>query len=204
MEQDDPRREGDIAAAERDARSNPATMIRGVDWSAIERAVLHSGMSYRRIAERLGSCEKTIGHKARREGWARIVPLKALPCGRRARPPGTKPYRPTAEEIRRKQMLDRLFQVLDAKMREIEERMSNANQTGAAPQSAADAERDARSLNALARLYAKLVELDDAAKQSGAAAEDKIGNAKGQSENAVGLRQDLALRLKRLDRPGDA
>jgi hypothetical protein len=133
MEQDEPSR-GEGVAARLGIDRN------GVDWNAIKHAVLYSGMSYRRISDKLGSCEKTIGSRARREGWTRIVPLQPLPCGRRARPPGApRPKRPTADQLRRRKMVQRLFEVLDGKMREIEERMAAA-QRGEAPASAADAE----------------------------------------------------------------
>ena len=63
-------------------------------------------------------------------------------------------------------MIDRLLKVLDRKLTEIETRMEEAHTEGA-PHSAAELERDARSLTALARIYAKLVELDDEAKSGG-------------------------------------
>jgi hypothetical protein len=126
MEQEGPRREG------------------GIDWDAIKHAVLYSGRSYRRISDDLGSCEKTIANKARKEGWVRIVPLEPLPCGRHARPAGApRAKRPTADQIRRRQMVQRLFKVLDAKLREIEERMTVRDRDTARPRSAADAERRA-------------------------------------------------------------
>jgi hypothetical protein len=199
MEQDDPLKGegGDAARAENAGHASGA-----VDWDTIKHAVLYSGLSYRRISDRHGSCEKTIGNKARKEGWVRVVPLQPLPCGRRARPPGApRPKRETADQIRRRQMVRRLFEVLDTKLREIEERMADARAEGTAPQSAADSERDARSLTALARLYAKLVELDDAAKTAG---EGSDKGAATRSDDADQLRRDLALRLERLNRAGDA
>jgi hypothetical protein len=56
-----------------------------------------------------------------------------------------------------------------------------------------------RSLSALARIYAKLVELDDQAKGQGSATD-----AATRSDDADQLRRDLALRLERLNRERDA
>ena len=195
MEQDDPQPEGgaDARAAHRD----------GTDWGAIKHAVIDGDWSLRRIAEAYGVGETTIRCRMQKEGWVRLVGTKPLPSGRRAgATPGVpKEKRAKPKKFRRRQMVQRLFQVLDAKLTEIEERMA-AGQSGEATATAADAERDARSLAALARLYAKLVELDEAAKQGGRGSKEE--SAKETSEDADRLRQDLALRLERLDRPGDA
>ena len=194
MEQDDPQPEGeaDAHAAHRD----------GVDWEAIKHAVVDGDWSLQRIAEAHGVGETTIRTRMHKEGWVRLVGTKPLPSGRRAGAPGVpREKRAKPKMFRRRQMVQRLFQVLDAKLTEIEKRMA-AGQSGEATASAADAERDARSLSALARLYAKLVELDEAAKQGGQGGTQE--SAKETSEDADRLRQDLALRLKRVDRPGDA
>jgi hypothetical protein len=92
-----------------------------------------------------------------------------------------------------------LYQVLDVKLKEIETRMQQVEGESAAPQSSADAERDVRSLTALARIYSKLVELDEAANRKGS------GKAEAaRSDDADQLRRDLALRLERLNRERDA
>ena len=195
MEQDDPQPEGeaDALAARRD----------GVDWEAIKHAVIDGDWSLRRIAEAHGVGETTIRTRMQKERWVRLAGTKPLPSGRRAgATPGVpKEKRAKPKMFRRRQMVQRLFQVLDAKLTEIEKRMA-AMQSGEATASAADAERDARSLGALARVYAKLVELDEAAKQGGHGSTQE--SAKERSEDADRLRQDLALRLKRLDQPGNA
>ncbi len=196
MEQDDPQPEGE---ASHEAKRG------GVDWEAIKCAVIHSDWSLGRIAEEHGAGETTIRSRMQRDGWVRLVGTKPVKPGRRVRTPGAaREKRATPKKLRKRKMIERLFQVLDAKMRELEERMAARDQDLSVPQSAADAERDARSLNALARLYAKLVELDEAAKQSGAGEGRETRGAKGRDEDADRLRQDLALRLKRLDRTGHA
>jgi hypothetical protein len=84
--------------------------------------------------------------------------------------------------------------VLDGKMTEIEERM-------AAPQSAAEAERDARSMNIYMRIFAKAAELAEKAKQSGG---DTNSRKVGADEDADRIRRELALRLRRLNQAGNA
>jgi hypothetical protein len=176
---------------------------RDVDWDAIKQAVIHGDWSLRRIAKKHGVGETTIINRMRKRGWVRLVGTKPLPSGTRAGAPGVpREKRAKRKRFNRRKMLQRLFQVLDAKLREIEERMAISDTETASPQSAADAERDARALTALARLYAKLVELDDAAKQGGQGSKDE--SAKETSQDADRLRQDLALRLERLDQRGDA
>jgi hypothetical protein len=193
MEQDDAR-----GADE----TRPLAANTGIDWEAIKHAVLHSGLSYRRIAEKHGASEKTIANKARAEGWVRIVPLQRLPSGRKPRPPGAPaPKRPTAKQLRRK-MVQRLFAVLDAKLREIEERMVNTAGEGGSPTSAADTERDVRAFGQLMRIYAKLAALDDAEREKKG---DKQDNADLRTiEDADSLRREIARRIERLSGAGEA
>jgi hypothetical protein len=198
MEQDDPLDTEGVAgplAADRD----------GIDWDAIKRAVIHGDKSLARIAEEFGSSESTIRRRAKVGDWVRLVGTKKLPGGRRLKAPGSpRPTRGRASQVRRRKMVQRLFEVLDQKMRLLEERMANAQSVDSAPQSAADAERDTRSLNALARLYAKLVELDDAARKGGAGEGREPSDAMRSSDDADRLRRDLALRLQRLNQAGGA
>jgi hypothetical protein len=191
MEQDDP--PGEDGALARDL-DRP-----GPDWARIEHAYIHGDWSLGRIADAYGSSPTTITAHARKGGWVRLIGTKPLPCGRRARPPGApRSKRATIDQVRRRTMVRRLLGVLDGKLKELEDRMAEAQ--GEAPQSAADIERDARSLTALARLYAKLVELDNAAK--GEAEGSNQGDAV-RSEDADQLRRDLARRLERLGQAGN-
>lgn len=196
MEQDDPLdREGGEQARAGD----------GVDWAQIEHSYIHGDWSLMRIAEAHGSTPTTITAYAKKYGWVRLVGTKSLKRGRRPRLPGAPmSKRATVDQLGRRKIVRRLLEVLDGKMREFEERMAHMQDSGAAP-SAADTERDARSLNALARLYAKLVELDEAAKPP--SSKDSQGSDKlaaTRSDDADQLRRDLALRLERLNRAGDA
>jgi hypothetical protein len=177
-----------------------------IDWEGIKHAYVHGDMSLERIAEARGSSATTISKRAKREGWVRLIGTKRLRSGPKPRLPGApRPKPKTPAQRRRSEMVRRLFEVLDTKLKLLEERMAEAQAEGAAPQSAADTERDARSLNALARLYAKLVELDEAAKapaSKGGEGSDK--DAATRSDDADQLRRHLALRLERLDRERNA
>jgi hypothetical protein len=75
-------------------------------------------------------------------------------------------------------------------------------ESGEAMQSAADAERDARALIGFTRLYAKLIELDDAARAGGQGKTE--GSKPEATDDADRLRRELALRLKRLNQARDA
>ena len=196
MVQDDPLDE----AGGEGARADQETPR--VDWDKIEHAYIHGDWSLDRIADAYGSSDRTIGARAKKYGWVRLVGTKRLPSGRRARLPGAKrPTRATVDQLRRRAMIRRLLEVLDGKLTEFETRMAEAQAIGAPP-SAADSERDARSLTALARLYAKLVELDEAAKQPSEQGSDTATRRTG--DDADQLRRDLALRLQQLNQAGDA
>jgi len=107
MEQDDPQPEGeaDALAARRD----------GVDWEAIKHAVIDGDWSLRRIAETHGVGETTIRSRMQKEGWVRLLGTKPLPSGRRAGAAGVpREKRAKPKLFRRRQMVQRLFQVLDA------------------------------------------------------------------------------------------
>lgn len=171
-----------------------------VDWDAVEADYRHSGMSQARIADKHGTSEASLRKRRDAGGWERVAPLVRLPT--RRRPPGDG-LPPTPTELRRGRIVARLYNLLDAKMSEIETRMAETN---GASKSAAEAEREARNLNALARLYAKLVEMDEAKAARGGKAShgDKAGSKTTTQDGADAdrLRRDLAGRLARL-KPGD-
>lgn len=199
MEHDDPLdREG---AAQAPAAPANATDQDAIDWTAVEHDFIHSGLSQERIAERHGTTRQRVARRAKADGWARLVPTKPLPFGPKPRPPGAP--KPSRAQRRAARILERLYRALDEKMKLLEERMAQAQSADGVPQSAADAERDTRNLGAFARLYAKLVELDEAARNN------KTGQgsdkpAATRSDDADQFRRDLALRLERLNRATDA
>jgi hypothetical protein len=101
--------------------------------------------------------------------------------------------------VRARRIMARLFTVLDAKMKTLEESIARAQAEGAPPATGADAERDARTLNGLARLYAKLVELEARAREQGPKGSTTEAEPKEGEPDADRLRRDLALRLQRLN-----
>jgi hypothetical protein len=173
-----------------------------IDWEKIKHDVIYGDWSLERIAEARGSSATTISKRAKREGWVRLIGTKRLRSGPKPRLPGApRPKPKTQAQRRRSEMVRRLFEVLDTKLKLLEERMAEAQAEGAAPQSAADTERDVRSLNSLMQVYAKLVALDEAASKDGKGSDT---DAATRSDDADQLRRDLALRLERLNRERDA
>ena len=136
------------------------------------------------------------------EGWVRLVGTKKLRPGRKARPPGEPP--PTPAKQLRRDMVKRLLEALDKRLMLLETRMAPDAELGQAMHRAADAERDARTLTGLARLYAKLVEFDDAARAEGKGGTDRSVTKPEATDDADRLRRDLALRLQRLNQVRDA
>lgn len=170
-------------------------------WAGAKYDFLHSDMSIRRIAEKHVVSEGTLRHRIKAWGWVRVIPTQRVKPGPKLKRPepcyGTGP---NAEALHRKRIVARLFRVLDYKMRLLEERMANEVREGAAPQSAADTERDVRSFGSLMQIYAKLAALDDAARGA------EQGSAAGMRtmEDAEQFRRELARRLERLTRESDA
>jgi|GEM_PF-4299355 len=178
MAQDDSLSEGD----------SPVCSHGRVDWDAVRHDFLYSGLSQRCIAAKHGTTADTLRKYMRAGGWQRSVPLQRRRTARGAAP--------TTTQTRRGRLVERLFEVLEAKIAAVEARMAETTDSSAPP-SAADIERDARSLNALAQLYAKLVALDTDNDRSGPTSPPKDGN------DADRLRRELADRLARLDRARD-
>jgi hypothetical protein len=160
----------------------------GADWEGIKQAYIHGDWSLRRIGDSHGVSEYQVRAEAKRSKWVRLV--------------GTKPLRGTAtttdtkpDGLLRRDMVRRLLDALDKRLLQLEARMAPDPETGGQPQSAADAERDARTLSGLARLYAKLVELDTGTQVAG-----EQGAVKPETiEDADCFRRDVALRLRRLN-----
>jgi hypothetical protein len=165
---------------------------------AIRLAYVKGDWSIDRIAEAHGVCATSIRNYARQGQWKREVgttPLKRL----RAQLPHMPGLTPEQRRIR--SLLKRLYKVLDRKVRLMEQRIALAGGTDATAQSATDAEREMRTLNALTGMLNKLIELEERARASGPGAADGADN--GEPENADELRRDLALRIERLNQAGD-
>jgi len=167
------------------------------DWVAIERAYGHDRRKLTEIAIDFGVSRQLIQARAAKGNWRRAGDAPAFDEGDAGIDPDDVAKAEEASGARRKRMVARLFKALEEKMTQMETRIARGRD--GAEESAADSEREARALSALAGLYAKLVELDEAAGAKGA--------EKRQSEaasDADQFREDLARRLKRLDREADA
>ena len=92
-------------------------------------------------------------------------------------------------------IITRLYAALDRKMRAIETRIERATQAGSDESSAADCERDARTLTTLAKLYEKICELEEAS--------DSLSNSRQVSQEAMEsdadiFRHEIAERLTKM------
>ncbi|MFD0986767.1 hypothetical protein [Methyloligella solikamskensis] len=168
------------------------------DWGAIERAYGHDPRKLTEIASDFGVSRQKIQARAKKERWQRAGDAPGFDERDAGIDPGDVAKAEEASGARRKRMVARLFKALEEKMTQLEKRIARGGD-GAGEESAADSEREARALSALAGLYAKLVELDEGANAKGA--------AKRQSEaagDADQFRDDLARRLERLHQARDA
>jgi len=168
-----------------------------LDVEALKHDFIYSGLSLNCIGEGHGVTGATVHNYAKRGNWKRIVPVVR-------RPNRTKKLKPKlpVQRSRVEIMADRLYRLLDQKVTIMERRIALASAPDAPTQSAADADRDMRGLSMIARLYAKVVELDERIQKS--KSRDAAETESGVPANADELRRDLARRLERLNRTGDA
>jgi hypothetical protein len=162
-----------------------------LDWEGIKQLFMHSGMSLVRIGATCGVSGCTIGDRAKRDGWVRVAPMVPLPRGRK---PRVGP-RPTSAESRRRRMLLRLTRAVEHTLDSIEARMSVDAKT---PDTPADDERNARTFTTIVRVCEKLKEMEKELEE-GSGSTDLRSSA-----DAEQFRRELALRLDRLTRGGDA
>ncbi len=98
---------------------------------------------------------------------------------------------------RREEMVRRLYEALDGKMREIEGRISRAREReGGDEISPADSERDARTLNTLTRLFEKLTDLDGRGDLEGV--KENAADPAAKEIDADRFRREIADRLARM------
>lgn len=179
--------------AEKDLRAISTEQDNEPDWAQIAHAYATRPERLSDIAARFGVSRQRIQARARREGWQRAPALDAAVLAK-------------AEETQgpaRRRIMARLFKALDEQMMQIEKRIADG---ATRPQSAADAERDARALSALAGLYAKLVALDEAAKEAAGDQGEQTGRGRMSEagRDADRLREELARRLQRLNQAPEA
>ena len=156
------------------------------DWDAIAHAYAAKVLTVKALSALHGVRLSDLYNHAKRDHW-----LMRRPATARPRPPSS-PRRPKGEAA----LLRRLMTALDRKMTDFETRMTLAA-ADSAPTTAADSERDARTLNTLVRLFDKL-------KGFGAKAAASAGVKAGSRtdgkdiHDADRFRNDLARRLERL------
>jgi hypothetical protein len=170
------------------------------DWERVKHEFMFCPDPLDAIAARNGIGRAALTRHAQAANWQRKV--KTVQRPRRTKAELAEAAAESTRQALSKSLAVRLYLAIDRKVQEIEMRMQQAEDEG---RSAADVERDARTLSALARVYAKLVELDGASKPAADKRETEAKPSPARSsEDADQLRRDLARRLERLDRNGDA
>ena len=155
------------------------------DWGRVRYDFLYSGKSVARIAADHGLAKTTLRNRIKTFGWVRVIPTQPAKPGPKWKRPAPDLSGPNGEDLRRRRIVARLFKVLDDKMALLEARMANAVDR-ASPESAADTERDARTITTLMQIYTKLAALDDAAQAKDGGSESRDGG----SESRDGARRD--------------
>ncbi len=141
-------------------------------WATVAAAYAAGELTVAQICTRYGITQNALYARARKQGWPRRR------AARRSR----------AATAPREALIARLYKALEQKMTEFETRVGDGAQT------AADHERDTRTLNTMVRLFERLGALEEKARADDAAARDD-GDL---TADARSLREDLARRLERL------
>jgi len=116
------------------------------------------------LAARHRVSRSTFYSRAKEGGWTRKH--KVIRRSSRSKAEMEAARLEDAKRLLSASLTGRLLLAIDRKIEEIEKRM-NGQAEAAAPQSAADIERDARSLNTLMQAYARVKELDAQARWDG-------------------------------------
>ena len=155
------------------------------DWGAIAHDYAASALSVPELCALYSVSKSVLYRRINRNGW---IKRSAKRRAAAHRPPT--PRRPNGEE----KLARRLLKALDHKMKELETRMTQAD---AAPATAADSERDARTLGTLVRLFDRLKGIG--AKAAGVTGAPAAGRTAGKDHHdADRVRRDLARRLEKL------
>ncbi len=147
-------------------------------WAAVAADYADGKLTVAEICARHGITHKALYAQAKRQGW---------PLRRTGRPAPLSGGRPKSQQPRQA-LIARLYKALEKKMSEFESRQPNGAQT------AADHERETRTLNTMVRLFERLAALEEKARTDDAASRDDGGV----TADARALREDLAQRLERL------
>jgi hypothetical protein len=168
------------------------------DKQGILRAYVESDLSLERIGEAFEVSSTSVRRFALKAGCVRKVGTKPLGWSKRPKGPGGPKPKRSSPLQRRREFLRRMMSVVDKRLRVLERRMTQALEPDGSPQSAMEIEKDIRGLADLARIYAKLVELDEAMRET-----SEAEKASEVIEDADELRRDLARRIAGFSRTGD-
>jgi len=157
---------------------NTPTKYAGRDWSAVARDYAAKALTVVEIAALYAISRTALYNRARSEGWRTRVAMVDGPKHRR---------------VRRQDFGQRLVNALDRRIADFEARRAEGEA------SAADAERDARTLNTLVRLYDRLQGAPGkSAGPAASAAAIAATPAAKDIHDPDGLRRELARRLEKL------
>ena len=172
-------------------------------WDEIERAYLETAEPLAALGQRFGiSFQRIVAH-AKRQKW----PPRRIPRPGKGERHGLPEKQATllsgqGKTESKEGLHARLHNLLAHHIADAEDRLASIG-TGAEQSTAADRERDARTLSSLIRTLEKLIELDDrrAADAKSAIAEAKLAqqtNVEGETGDAEDMRAELDRRFRRL------
>lgn len=184
-------------------RAQAKRTIGQTQWDEIERAYLETTEPLADLARRFGiSFQRIVAH-AKKQGWpARRISRAAK--GEHYGTPETLPSHMSAQDKAETKdgLYTRLHNLLAHHIADAEERLASIG-SGVEQSTAADRERDARTLSSLIRTLEKLIELDDrrVADAKNAVAEQKLEQlalTEGEMGDAEDMRTELDRRFRRL------
>lgn len=171
-------------------------------WAEIRRAYEAGVETVAAISARYGISQGAIYGRSRLEGWAKRSAIKkARPGSGSHRRTGAAANKQEAERKRRcperdGQLIMRLYNAIDSKLKRLEARMQTDQEI-----TAADSERETRELGLMIRSFEKVTAF--ATELEGQRGEPH-GKSKGASGDAERLREEIAERLERLSQDRDA
>lgn len=165
------------------------------DWAVIADAYARGPLTVAQICAKFGISRGALYRQVRRLNW----PMRQQPVTSRRRRPVRRQRGgrgAASPQEGRSGMVSRLYEALEQRMTELEARMAQGRRT------AAECERDARTLNTLVRLFERLSNME--AKVRAGAGEADPASAQLLGQDAEQIRRDLARRLDRLRAGGQA
>jgi hypothetical protein len=160
------------------------------DWAEIKRLYLETDEPITSISERFGVPLGTIGSRVKAEDWR---PRRAERMGLKL--PPRRASRGDGRMLRtRRNLIRRLYKLIDAKLKLMELRMDQELEGEGRTACAADHERDSRALGTLIRNLERMSEIDVGLKRG---KDGRPSSAAALADEADRLRRELAQRLAR-------